>query len=272
MNNFKVFCLSIHNENLNFIQKNNLIPVGLGNTNFEKNWFTDKTGVNISNKNAFYGEYTFHYWLWKNYLNDLKNKNWIGFCTYRRFWTYKDCNQVSIHELQSNMIKNVRNEWNDAEVILVKKFIIGKIKKSKIIKNFGLKNTILNYNLLFEKKHNLRQHFQIFHGDYYINQAIKLLPKEHRNSFEEYLQNYFFNPFNLFICRNYKILEEYYINIFSWLSKCENKFDMKKLQGYQIRMLAFLAEYYMSYWFNKKFSIFENSITFFDTHKNKYSN
>ena len=43
---------------------------------------------------------------------------------------------------------------------------------------------------------------------------------------------------------------------------------MKKLQGYQIRMLAFLAEYYMSYWFNKKFSIFENSITFFDTHKN----
>lgn len=33
-------------------------------------------------------------------------------------------------------------------------------------------------------------------------------------------------------------------------------------------MLAFLAEYYLSYWFNKKFTVFENPIVFFDTNQN----
>ena len=42
------------------------IPVGLGDKNFDNNWFSDKIGKNISNKNKNYGEYSFHYWLWKN--------------------------------------------------------------------------------------------------------------------------------------------------------------------------------------------------------------
>ena len=49
------------------IKKLNYIPVGLGDSNYSNDWMRDNTGNNISKKNKFFGEYTFHYWIWKNY-------------------------------------------------------------------------------------------------------------------------------------------------------------------------------------------------------------
>ena len=81
----KIFCLDIHNSNLSKIKRLNYIPVGLGNDDFDKSWLRDNSGKNISEKNAFYGEYTFHYWLWKNELDKMLDDEWVGFCAYRRF-------------------------------------------------------------------------------------------------------------------------------------------------------------------------------------------
>ena len=39
----------------------------------------DNTGENISHKNKKYGEYTFHYWFWKNMLRKIEDNTWIGF-------------------------------------------------------------------------------------------------------------------------------------------------------------------------------------------------
>jgi len=84
----KIYCISIYNENFDFFKKNNLIPVGIGKNKFSKDWLNDKNKDNISDKDDNFGEYTFHYSIWKNNkLNDYSN--WIGFCTYRRFWTKK---------------------------------------------------------------------------------------------------------------------------------------------------------------------------------------
>ena len=64
------------------------IPVGLGKMNFSKNFLNDKSGKNISEKNPNYGEYTFHYWIWKNYLDQIDTE-WVGFCQYRKFFIKK---------------------------------------------------------------------------------------------------------------------------------------------------------------------------------------
>jgi len=56
----KTYCLTIYNENYNFFKKLKLIPVGLGNAKFGRKWLDDKSGLNITKKNSFYGEYTFH--------------------------------------------------------------------------------------------------------------------------------------------------------------------------------------------------------------------
>ena len=56
----------------------------------------------ISNKNQYYDMYTFHYWLWKNYLNNFENQKWICFSTYRRFW--KKNNSSNQKELKNKII------------------------------------------------------------------------------------------------------------------------------------------------------------------------
>ena len=80
----KVYCFA--SEYFSYIDDLNYIPVALGDKSFPNNWVRDNTGKNISHKNSYYDMYTFHYWLWKNHLENIKDKTWIGFCTYRRFW------------------------------------------------------------------------------------------------------------------------------------------------------------------------------------------
>ena len=84
-----MYCLAIDDSLKNKIKELNYIPVGLGDNKFSEDWLRDNTGKNISQKNKHYGEYTFHYWLWKNYLHKIKDDNWIGFCGYRYFWNQK---------------------------------------------------------------------------------------------------------------------------------------------------------------------------------------
>ena len=74
----------MRDEDLKLIKSFGYIPVGLGKNIISKEFLRDNSKINISGKNPFYGEYTFHYWLWKNYLNELDD-GWIGFCQYRKF-------------------------------------------------------------------------------------------------------------------------------------------------------------------------------------------
>ena len=125
----KTFCISIYNENYSFFEKNNLTPVGLGNDDFDKSWMNDKFQNDISHKNKNFGEYTFHYKLWKD--SALKNENyeWIGFCTYRRFWINKNApNPKNIKELNATILKRVPQEWSEYDCILAEPIVLGKEK------------------------------------------------------------------------------------------------------------------------------------------------
>ena len=56
----------------------------------------------------------------------------------------------------------------------------------------------------------------------------------------------------MFICKSKKILSNYYTEVFPWLKRCEQEFGFKNLSGYgQTRIYGFLAERFMSYWFQK---------------------
>ena len=51
MKNLKMFCVSLEPSHYNFIKNLGYVPVGLGNKDFDANWFRDTSGINISNKN-----------------------------------------------------------------------------------------------------------------------------------------------------------------------------------------------------------------------------
>ena len=94
MTKLSMYCMALNKDNLETIKDLNYIPVGLKNSDFSNEWLRDNTNENISEKNPFYGEYTFYYWYWKNLLN-LKDKNnkWVGFCSYREYWGNKNKNK-----------------------------------------------------------------------------------------------------------------------------------------------------------------------------------
>ena len=132
----KIFCISIHNENYSYFKNNSLTPVGLGLNYFDKNWINDKFKNDISLKNENFGEYSFHYKLWKDLLVKGDDNEWIGFCTYRRFWVKKNSvKPKNLQELSSIILKEIPTEWNEYDCILADPVILKKWKLMKLLKN-----------------------------------------------------------------------------------------------------------------------------------------
>ncbi|MDC3087524.1 DUF4422 domain-containing protein [Candidatus Pelagibacter sp.] len=263
----KIFCLSIYNNNYEKLKKLDLIPVGLGNADFNSQWLNDKGILNISKKNKNFGEYTFHYHLWKNILVDKHFNDWIGFCSYRRFWTNKsEINVKSFEDLNKIIVKHQKTDWNKFDVVLGDPLVFNKIKNIKLIKRNFLE-VIKKPSVLF-RKNSLMDQFKVFHGSFFLEKSLNFLSNENKINFETFLNNYELNPYNMFICKNSKILNQFYNEIFPWLLKCEEEFKNINLRGYnKTRIYGFLAERFMPYWFKRNFKTTTCPITFFETNK-----
>ena len=259
----KIFCISIFNQDYKKLKNLNLIPVGVGNNNFNKNWLSDKGSINISKKNLNFGEYTFHYKLWKN-KNLISNNKWIGFCTYRRFWT--NSNNLKIKEfrnLEKIIIKKPLNHWKKFDVVIGKPVVFKKIKNIKLIKR-NIFEVLKKPSMLF-KNNTLEDQFRVFHGSFFLNTAINLMPFKYQQDFRNFMKGNLFYPYNMFICKNHKILMNFYNEIFPWLFRCEDAFRDKRLTGYsKIRIYAFLAERFMPFWFTKNYKVTTFPITFLE--------
>ncbi len=248
----RMYCLSMNNSHLEKIKFLNYIPVGLGKGEFDKGWLRDNTGENISNKNKFYGENTFHFWLWKNELKKSFDKKWVGFCHYRRYWV-NDPKILTFENLNENILHEVPSSWNNYDVILGNEYLVNNTKFSKILKH-GKRQLIKNPFVFFSKKKmTVKVHFDMYHGFGNLNTAIDLLDENNKEDFRKFVETQgSFNPFNMFICKSYELLNEYYSTVFKWLKKCENEFGFNEKQDYgRIRIYAFLAERFLSYWFKK---------------------
>tara|TARA_Y100000590_G_scaffold253476_1_gene284757 strand:- start:660 stop:1493 length:834 start_codon:yes stop_codon:yes gene_type:complete len=274
MNNLKMFCLTLEPTHKEFIKQLGYIPVGLGEKKFHNlnEWFTDKSGISIYKKNKNYGEYTFHYWLWKNYI-DLKevDDGWFGFCQYRKFWSIEKNNLFpkAIEELKPLVLNDIPESYKNFDVILGDLHFINQFKIMKFLKK-GFKIIVKNPSYLLNKnKRNIKFHFDLMHGYNNLNKAIDLLDANNKKDFNDYVNfNISFNPHNMFICKSKRLLKEYYSNLFPWLERCEKIFGFKDLKGFgKIRIYTFLAERFMPYWFNKNAKVKTMPIVFYDIRK-----
>ena len=256
--NMKVFCMCLHDHHKTNLMKLNYVPVGLGQGKFSEGWIKDNTGENISSKNKNYGEYTFYYWFWKNLLPNMNENTWVGFSGYRYHWSNQnkiksdDLNKIiNKDNFNSYILKSIPHEWDKYNVILGEEIFINNWKFSKILKH-GKKKVFTNPFSFLKKNQNIKLHFDIFHGNGIIEKASELLENEDKKDFKKFItQKYSFNRENLFFCRSKKIMNAYFDSVFPWLERCEKLFDYN-LTGYGMtRIYAFLAERYLSYWFNK---------------------
>jgi hypothetical protein len=267
MKNATIFCLCLHDTVLPVVEKLNYIPVGLGSNDFSKKWLRDNTLENISFKNKYYGEYSFHYWFWKNMLPKIQDNHWIGFCAYREFWGNKKkiTNETKIEDV---VLEKIPEEWNKFDTILGNNRYINNLKLSKFLKH-GIVSLIRNPSALIKSKRNIRFHFDMWHGNGNLDKAIDLLDNKDREDFRRYTrQNISFATGNMFFCRSKDIINNYYESVFPWLEKCEKIFGFN-LKNYGLtRIYAFLAERYLSYWFNKYTKPLQWPIVYYDVTKN----
>ena len=139
----------------------------------------------------------------------------------------------------------------------------------KLIKH-GLKSLFSDPKFILKKNRNLKFHFDSYHGHGNLDKAIDLLDMKEKDDFREFMnENNSFNRGNMFICNSKKMINNYYESIFPWLERCEKIFglDIKNEYGSD-RIYGFLAERYLSYWFNKYANVIVWPIIFYDISKN----
>ena len=171
---------------------------------------------------------------------------------------FKLTKEKGVHFVESENVKfedlvlnKIPSEWENFDAIIGEHIFMNNLKMSKLIKH-GLLSLIRNPQALIKSKRNLRFHFDMMHGKGNLSKAIMLLDDSEKKDFELFLDNSVsFNPHNMFICKSKKILKNYYDSLFPWLERCEKEFGFE-LTGYGLkRIYGFLAERYLSYWFQK---------------------
>ena len=264
MQNLKMYCICIHDEILPKVKKLNYIPVGLGNDNFSGEWIRDNSGDHISDKNKFYGEYTFHYWLWKNDIKNINKNDWIGFCAYRRFWLNDKGKQSEGLKFQDRILNKIPKIWDNYQVILGDEIYVDEIKWSKILK-YGKISLIRNPKSILKKNRNIKFHFDMFHGNGNLDKAINVLNENDREDFRNFVNsNKSYNQGNMFICKSRKLILKYYETIFKWLGECEKIFGFDLDDYGKIRIYGFLAERFLPFWFKKYSRYLEWPVIFND--------
>ena len=247
-------------------------PAGVGKVEFPSNYLECKSGDNIFDKDPYYAEYIFHYWFWKNQLKNYDENSWLGFCQYRRYWLKENYDQsikISRENLKDNILSAIPLSWQGHDAVIAKRIYVDNPKFMKIVKK-GLKSFLKDPSIVFNKqKQTIKLHFDMFHGYGKLDKAIDLLNKNDRDNFREYVnKSRSFSPHHMFITHP-KIMNEWFKSVFDWLFKCEDIFGFNNLSGYETRLYGFLAERYLSYWFNKYTNPIEWQWTFVDMNEGK---
>ncbi len=224
---------------------------------------------NIFYKEKNYSELTFHYWYWKNILDENEDK-WIGFSQKRRHWVKQNSisEQVNHNNFLDHLILKPDPSWEKFESVICQPIDVSGFKKMKLIKR-GWKNVLKDPSLLFDKnKQTIKVHFDMSHGYGNLDKAIDKLEGDEKEKFRKFVNSSTkYNP-HIMVISKPKILNRWFSSLFKWLSDCEEVFGLENLKGYdQQRLYAYLAERYLSFWFKNHTKSIEWPWIFYDASK-----
>lgn len=224
----KIFCMTI--QKLKVIEKlpSYIVPFGLGEFSYPKNWLTEKKGDNIHKLNKFFGEASGMYWIWKNYMYKFKDDDWIGFCQHRRLWLndlfYKK-QKNNFSSLYSNLLKQNNSIFHSSDSILLQPTII--------------------------KRQNLNEQFDTLYGKSILDSCLNFIDEKDREDFKKFLKGNSISICNMFITKP-KIFNLYCTDMFKWINQCYDFCSKKNLLiGKNIRLPIFMVERFTSFWFEK---------------------
>ena len=224
----KIFCTAIKYYRIIDKLPKNILPLGLGKADYPSHWLTEKKGDNINHLNKYFGEATGIYWIWKNYLDKIDSKEFIGFCQYRRLWLnnlYLNKQKKDYSSLYSKLLTDDNLIFQNKETVL-------------------LQPTIL-------KNENLMEQFEKIYGKNILRRCIDFLPTKDKDDFFKYLNGNQFSICNMFITK-ISVFDKYCEEMFPWINHCyEYCLKNNLLLGHNMRLPIFIIERFTSYWFEK---------------------
>jgi len=264
MKKIKFYCVT--NKLINFINFEEYNLAWVGEDKSPPGYIKCDYKDNIFYKEKNYSELTFHYWYWKNLLPLEKDDQWIGFCQKRRYWIKDKTNDIINKEnINKYLLTNLNDQKQKFDSVICDPIKISGAKNIKLLKR-GWRNILKDPRVLFDDKYqNIKVHFDMHHGYGNLEKAIKLLDKDDRDDFYEYVKvNNYFNPHIMFISKK-EIINKWFGTLFPWLEKCEKEFGFDTLNGYDTtRIYAYLSERFLSYWFKKYTNYKEHPWIFLD--------
>ena len=224
----KIFCTSIKYFDVLNKLPSNIIPFGLGNSTFPANWMNEKKGENISELNKFFGEATGFFWIWKNYLKNFDEEDWIGFCQYRRLWLNQllpEKQKFSVSNLYSNLLKPDNSIFESSESVL-------------------LQPTSFTHGSL------LSQFDKLYVKDV-LNNCASFVKEEDKKDFKNFLNGNKLSICNMFITKP-RVFNFYCDDMFNFINKCYSYCIKEKLLNNKNLILPiFMVERFTSFWFEK---------------------
>ena len=198
MSNLEIYCVT--DKDIPFLEESNYKLAAVGKKKFSDKYLKCDFKDNIFYKEQNYSELTFHYWFWKNQLQNSNKNDWIGFCQKRRFWL----NSRSLtkgDDISNIILKSVPKEWEKYETVLCDPIPLG-IKLSKLLKS-GWRNIIKKPTLLFNHSRiNIKTQFDLHHGYGVLEKAISVMNKKDKTDFTEFVEkNTTYNPHIMFISK-----------------------------------------------------------------------
>lgn len=242
----KIFC--IYHKVAPIFKSDVIEPIqtGCNFTDLDLGILKDNSGVNIGDKNPYYGEMTAWYWVWQNYLHEHPEVEYVGFCHYRRFLDFQQkekqkafSTKISAEMLMEDFDKKYSNEKilpfiQDYDIVLPKKY---KMKK---------------------KMGTIYEHYVNNHPKIEIEKFINLIKED----YPEYVPDMeaYLNSKIGYFCLNFVIKREYFEELMSWvfdlLSKMDKISDWTQYDEYLTqRTPAYLIERFINVWINYKIRV-----------------
>jgi hypothetical protein len=222
------------------------IPVFAGKSNFPESCeiIGDDTGENISSKNKYYSELTGIYWVWKNKQADI-----TGTCHYRRFLTNrKEPIYYQIKRLLYFAIGLHKKRYGLIYTNNIKKFGDAILKKDEIIR------ILESYDAIFPQqrklKYSVKEHFSRYHDIRDLDILKEIIQEKHPEylpAFDKVMNGNRLYANNMFILRknDYDHCMEWW---FAMLFEFEERINKADYEGYQQRIMGFIAERLLTIW------------------------
>lgn len=250
MNNFrKIRIYSFYYSETIIPVKNELyVPVMAGNAlgTGQTAMAGDDTGISISEKNNYYSELTGIYWVWKNTNQDV-----TGCCHYRRYFSAEEEEPFDM-KLKRAFYYLVGLHKKRYGLIYT-----GNIRRfsKKILDEEKITSILEHYDAVLPQKRKLRysveEHYRRYHNSKDMEIIAQILGKKYPSfvpSFHKMLKSKSLYANNMFILpsKHYSRFMEWW---FSVLFEFEKSVDLTRYQGYQQRVIGFVAERLLTTWF-----------------------